>query len=70
MPRVTIWICPRCGNFYGSSSAGDLRASMNTDAKGRETFPRSRCPDCQTERIPTECSPVTVGEVLVEGRVP
>ena len=43
--NVTVWICPTegCGNYYASSSAGDLAQAWNIDAKGQRTFPRSRC---------------------------
>jgi hypothetical protein len=49
--RVTLWICPSfgCGNYFGSSSAGDLDAEFNTTARGEPTFPRSRCPICATK---------------------
>ena len=59
-PRTTpivVWWCPQCDNYYGSSSAGDLAAQINTNKSGRATFARSVCPDCRTlgkivQRIP------------------
>jgi predicted RNA-binding Zn-ribbon protein involved in translation (DUF1610 family) len=50
---VTFWLCPSCGNYYGASAAGNLEKQMNTDAKGQETFPRNRCPQCGDRR--TRC---------------
>jgi hypothetical protein len=49
--RVTIWICPSfgCGNYIGSSNAGDLTAEFSTNPRGEATFPRSRCPVCARE---------------------
>lgn len=46
--KVTVWICPSfgCGNYFASSSVGDLSTDYNTDAKGELTFPRAQCPDC------------------------
>jgi hypothetical protein len=74
--RVIIWTCPTpgCGNYYGSSSARNLATDFNS-ARDRESFPRSRCPDCTrrgmaVERIAVVYSPVTVGEELAEGRFP
>jgi hypothetical protein len=55
MPQfpVIVWVCPNttCGNYYASSSAGDLTQLYNHNLKGEPTFPRSRCPDCQEERV-------------------
>jgi rubrerythrin len=50
--NAIVWVCPRCLGYYASSSAGDLHQAMNRDAKGKPTFPRSRCPVCGTEREP------------------
>jgi hypothetical protein len=60
--RVTVWTCPTpgCGNYYGSSSAGDLFESFNQDAQGRPTFPRSRCPDCRQRGLDVDRQPHTL----------
>jgi hypothetical protein len=55
--HITIWVCKDCGNYYASSSAGDLRTEFNKDMKGQPTFARARCPTlvCATNgtlRIP------------------
>lgn len=47
---ITVWVCPTpgCGNYYASSSAGDLSQLFNVKPNSSEkTFPRSRCPDCR-----------------------
>lgn len=54
---VTVWICPKCGGFYASTNAGNLKVKWNRDAKGKKTFKRSVCPECRqrgeiVERIP------------------
>jgi Zn finger protein HypA/HybF involved in hydrogenase expression len=50
---VTVWVCPSCPNFYGSSNAGDLRLQWNHRINGQEkTFTRDRCPDCGDARVP------------------
>lgn len=58
----TLWICPQpeCGNYYGTSSAGDLRKQFNQDSKAQVTFPRTRCPDCTRRGIVSERVPVQV----------
>ena len=50
---LTIWVCPNCGNYYGSSDTGDLSTQWNTDKKNQKTFRRSRCPTrtCAVEDI-------------------
>lgn len=64
---AVLWICPRCGNYYGASSAGNLREEMNTDLHGRnQTFARSICPNCrrighEIHRVPIRVT-VTLGE--------
>lgn len=57
--RVEVWACATindddslCGNYYASSSAGDLAVNMNTKLNsGEPTHSRARCPDCKAERI-------------------
>jgi hypothetical protein len=46
--RVVLWVCPTpgCGNYYASSSAGELDTEWNHDAKGKPTSARAQCPDC------------------------
>lgn len=48
--NVTVWICPAfgCGNYYGASSAGNLREQTNQNA--HDPFSRARCPNCWTSR--------------------
>lgn len=42
---AVIWVCDNCGEYYGASSAGDLREQWNTKLNSDErTFPRSQCP--------------------------
>jgi hypothetical protein len=50
--KATVWVCPGCLSYYASSSVGDLRTEMNKDAKGKPTFPRSRCGHCGIDRVP------------------
>lgn len=54
MPKfpVTVWLCPNCGDYFGSSSAGDLSAEWNTSKNGTPLFPRNRCPACHDMRVP------------------
>lgn len=57
---VVIWICPDCGNYYASSSAGDLSTDFNKKLNsGQPTFARSKCPDCpgevHRERVVVRC---------------
>lgn len=40
---IVVWLCPNCGNYYASSSIGDLHEEWN-EHKGQKTFRRSRCP--------------------------
>jgi hypothetical protein len=57
---ITIWVCPNgCGNYFGSSSAGDLASQMNTDLKHNPTFTRAQCPTCRTLK-PGEQAPERV----------
>lgn len=44
--EVTVWVCPRCGNYFGSTSTGNLRKFWNRDHKGKKTHRRSECPNC------------------------
>jgi hypothetical protein len=46
--NATVWMCPTpgCGNYFASSTAGDLTQAWNLDQYGKRTFLRSRCPDC------------------------
>jgi predicted RNA-binding Zn-ribbon protein involved in translation (DUF1610 family) len=48
---VFVWLCPDCGNYYGSSHAGDLTKKLNFNLQNKPTFARSRCPDCGGERV-------------------
>lgn len=51
---VTVWAC-LCGNYYASSSAGNLAEQMRTDVTGQEERgSRSRCPNCKSERTPVD----------------
>jgi hypothetical protein len=48
--QVAVWVCPTpgCGNWYGSSSAGDLaRAENRAPNGGPVTSTRDECPDCK-----------------------
>ena len=47
-----MWVCPRCGNYYGASNAGNLDKLWNRDAKGRPTHRRAQCPTCHIRRKP------------------
>jgi len=49
--KVTVWICPSfgCGNYFASSSAGDLGAEFNTNQRHEPTFSRAQCPDCRRQ---------------------
>src|SRR5262245_39538259 len=49
--RVVVWVCPTCGNYFGSSSAENLADQFNTDLKGTKTFSRTRCPNCHDQRV-------------------
>lgn len=49
---IVVWICANCGNYYGSSSAGNLSEQINKDKQGNFLFSRSRCPTCRTDRTP------------------
>lgn len=50
--NVLVWAC-LCGNYFASSSQGDLAAQVNTKVSSHEkTHRRSRCPDCKRERVP------------------
>lgn len=48
--KIVVWICEQCGNYYGCTSAENLDKQLNRDAKGRVTFPRTRCPYCKIPR--------------------
>lgn len=56
--EVVLWVCPLCGNYYGTSGTGDLTKLMNKSITQKSTFPRSTCPDCNrfgrgvVERVP------------------
>jgi rubrerythrin len=50
--EVTVWVCPRCGNYYGATSAGNLHKFWNRDMKGFPTHRRSQCPNCKIPRKP------------------
>jgi hypothetical protein len=48
--QVAVWVCPTpgCGNWYGSSSAGDLaRAETRAPNGGPVTSTRDECPSCR-----------------------
>lgn len=50
---VVIWVCPNCGNYVGSTmmSGVNLNDQMAHDIFGKETHPRSQCPNCKSTRI-------------------
>lgn len=48
---IEVWVCPTCGNYFGSSSTGDLNQKVATKSKGEISFPRTRCPDCGDTRV-------------------
>lgn len=54
---VTVWVCPKCGNYYGSSTVEkvDLSTAWNAQNDQRTgyvpTHPRSQCPECKTQRV-------------------
>jgi hypothetical protein len=60
---MVVWICPNCGSYYGSSSAGNLHEKWN-EHQGKPTFRRSRCPTvaCAAEDIHREPKIVTVAK--------
>jgi hypothetical protein len=49
---IVVYACPNpeCENYYASSKMGPLEEIWNTDIKNEPTFPRSRCPDCGSNR--------------------
>jgi predicted RNA-binding Zn-ribbon protein involved in translation (DUF1610 family) len=49
---ITVFVCPNCGNYYGSSSSGDLSQKVATSQLGKVLVPRDRCPDCGDKRVP------------------
>lgn len=51
LQNVEVWVCPNCGNYYGSTSAKDLNDQMTADIKGQPTHLRSRCPACGQTRL-------------------
>jgi predicted RNA-binding Zn-ribbon protein involved in translation (DUF1610 family) len=50
--KLTIWVCPSCGNYYGSSSAGDLAVIEVPIRVNGKSLKRSVCPDCGDDRVP------------------
>jgi hypothetical protein len=61
--NATVWMCPTpgCGNYFASSTAGDLTQAWNLDQYGKRTFLRSRCPDCfNRDRTEVQRVPVNV----------
>lgn len=47
---IVVWVCPKDGNYYGSSSGEQLDHQWNQDAKGKRTKVRSTCPMCGGQR--------------------
>jgi hypothetical protein len=60
--QCVVWVCPTegCGNYFASSSVGDL-AAWNTTASGVKRFQRSRCPVCFTRGIQVQRIPFIIG---------
>jgi predicted RNA-binding Zn-ribbon protein involved in translation (DUF1610 family) len=50
MEVICIYICPKCGNYYGASGMGKLEDQANRDLKNDITHYRDRCPDCGETR--------------------
>ena len=48
---IAIYICPKCGNYYGTSSMGKLEEIPNTNLKNEITSYRNQCPNCKTPRV-------------------
>lgn len=51
LQKVEVWVCPGCGNYYGSTAADDLDEAMTYNIKGQPSHLRSRCPDCGQTRL-------------------
>jgi hypothetical protein len=49
--QVVLWVCYKCGNYYGATSAENLHLQFNRDLKGGVTFSRIRCPHCKIDRV-------------------
>lgn len=72
---IVVWICPECGDYFGSTSAGDLSQKWNQEDvtaghKGRRTFTRDTCQSCRArgmdaKRVPHEMVPAPVPEANV-----
>lgn len=54
--EVVVWVCRECGNYFGSTSAGDLSSTLQTTKRNKPQIPRSRCPNlaCQAKEIDRE----------------
>lgn len=58
--EVRVWLCHRCGNYYGSKSEAqtDLtrrivgQKDANFTPTPEKAHPRSRCPECGADRVP------------------
>lgn len=54
--EVTVWVCPRCGNYYGASSIDgvDLRQEITfSEHHIPSGYMRSHCPrpSCKPDKI-------------------
>lgn len=70
--RIKIWVCPTegCGNYFGSSSTGDLnvpapprtedRAPIAKEMGRPYRHTRANCPDCRRRGVDAERVPTTL----------